>query len=346
MNNDIVRIGFVGAGENTRLMHIPGFQAIKGVELVSVANRSYDSSKRIADEYNIPNIHPNWLELVEADDTDAICIGTWPYLHCPVTLKALKNNKHVLCEARMAMDATEAKAMLQASIQKPHLITQIVPSPHTLSIDATIQDLITNGYLGKVLSIDCSSVESSFIDEQRPLHWRENIDLSGMNIMRMGIWYEVILRWLGPASSVIAKSKVTVPQRKDADGILRAVQIPDIVDVLADLHCGAVVRLRFSTVTGLGPNNAVWIFGTEGTLKLDPQTLKIYGAQRNDSELHEIQIRDNKQAGWRVEEEFINTIRGKEKVSRTTFEDGLKYMEFTEAVTRSAQNGKAINLPL
>ena len=346
MNSDIIRIGFVGAGENTRLMHIPGFQAIKGVELVSVANRSYDSSKRISDKYNIPTIHSNWLELVKSDDTDAICIGTWPYLHCPVTLAALENNKHVLCEARMAMDATEASTMLQASRQKPHLITQIVPSPHTLSVDTTIQNLITNGYIGKVLSVDCNATESSFIDEQRPLHWRENIDLSGMNIMRMGIWYEVILRWLGPASSVIAKSKVTVPQRKDVNGILRTVQVPDIVDILADLHCGAVARLRFSTVTGLGPNNAVWIFGTEGTLKLDPQTLKIYGAQRNDSELQEIQTHGNKQPGWRVEEEFINAIRGKEKVSRTTFEDGLKYMEFTEAVTRSAQSGKSINLPL
>jgi hypothetical protein len=35
-----------------------------------------------------------------------------------------------------------------------------------------------------------------------------------------------------------------------------------------------------------------------------------------------------------------------EKVTRTRFEDGVRYMEFTEAVTRSAQSGQAVNLPL
>src|SRR3989454_7962268 len=49
-------------------------------------------------------------ELVEMDDTNAICIGTWPYLHAPVTIAALARGKHVLCEARMAMNAAEAHA--------------------------------------------------------------------------------------------------------------------------------------------------------------------------------------------------------------------------------------------
>lgn len=36
----VVRIGLIGAGANTRLRHIPGFQAIPGVEIVAVCNRS------------------------------------------------------------------------------------------------------------------------------------------------------------------------------------------------------------------------------------------------------------------------------------------------------------------
>jgi hypothetical protein len=34
-----LRIGFIGAGANTRDRHIPGFQAIEGVELAAVVNR-------------------------------------------------------------------------------------------------------------------------------------------------------------------------------------------------------------------------------------------------------------------------------------------------------------------
>ena len=50
---DTIRIGIVGAGANTKEKHIPGFQALDGVEIVSVANRSRESGQRVADEYGI-----------------------------------------------------------------------------------------------------------------------------------------------------------------------------------------------------------------------------------------------------------------------------------------------------
>jgi len=53
------------------------------------------------------------------------------------------------------------------------------------------------------------------------------------------------------------------------------------------------------------------------------------------------------QGGWRVEEEFISAIRGLEPVTHTSFEDGVRYMEFTtDAVTLSAQSGQTVYLPL
>ena len=131
MSNKVIRIGCVGAGANTKLRHLPGFQAIDGVEIVSVSNRSLESSRRVADEYNIPTVYDNWTELIQAGDTDAICIGTWPYVHRTMVLEALAADKHVLTEARMAMNATEARQMLDASLEKPDLVTQIVPAPLT-----------------------------------------------------------------------------------------------------------------------------------------------------------------------------------------------------------------------
>ena len=35
-----IRIGVIGAGRNTRALHIPNLQKISGVEVVSVVNRS------------------------------------------------------------------------------------------------------------------------------------------------------------------------------------------------------------------------------------------------------------------------------------------------------------------
>ena len=60
--------------------------------------------------------------------------------------------------------------------------------------------------------------------------------------------------------------------------------------------------------------------------------------------MSEIPIPAERRIGWRVEEEFVNAIRGREKVTRTTFEDGVRYMEFTEAVWKSAQSGQAADV--
>src|SRR5690606_29575499 len=43
-----LRMGFIGAGGNTRSRHLPGFAALSGVELVAVANRTTASSEAVA----------------------------------------------------------------------------------------------------------------------------------------------------------------------------------------------------------------------------------------------------------------------------------------------------------
>ena len=129
------------------------------------------------------------------------------------------------------------------------------------------------------------------------------------------------------------------------------------------MACGAQAHLSFSAVTGLARPGEVWLYGTQGTLRLDigadalfggsqgtPRldmgAGALFGGRRGDSQLTKIDIPHQKPGKWRVEEEFINAIRGIEEVTYTTFEDGVRYMEFTEAVARSAQSGTVVPLPL
>jgi len=345
MSERTIRVGFVGAGKNTRSRHIPGFQKQAGVELVAVANRSRESGERVAKEFGIARVYDDWRELVRADDVDAVCIGTWPYTHCEMTLAALAAGKHVLCEARMAMNAAEGRRMLDASRRAPGLVAQLVPSPMTLEVDATLRELIAGGYVGDVLAVELAATRSAgFVDREEPMHWRHDVALSGHNILNMGIWYEAMMRWLGPARRVMAMGKIAVPQRRDEHGQLRDVKIPDHIEILATLRHDALARMRFSSITGLAPASEAWIYGTDGTLRLEADARRLSGGRRGDTELREIPIPAERRIGWRVEEEFVNAVRGKEKVSHTTFEDGVRYMEFTDAVTRSAALERAVDV--
>jgi predicted dehydrogenase len=265
-------------------------------------------------------------------------------MHCEITLAALGAGKHVLCEARMAMNAAEGRRMLEAARRAPHLVSQLVPAPHTLEVDTTIESLLAEGYVGDVLAVELQATQGGFVDREAPLHWRQDAALSGLNILNMGIWYEAMMRWLGPARRVASMTKIAVPRRRDAAGASHEVRVPDHVDILAQLAGGAVAHLRFSAVTALAPPSEAWIFGADGTLRLEADAKRLSGGRRGERELREIPIPAERRIGWRVEEEFVNAIRGREKISRTTFEDGVRYMEFTDAVARSAAGGQTVDV--
>jgi predicted dehydrogenase len=233
--------------------------------------------------------------------------------------------------------------MLNASRKHPHLVAQLVPSPLTLRIDRTVQRLLAEGYLGNVLAIDVRA-GGSFLNPAAPLHWREDVACSGFNTMSLGIWYEALLRWVGEADRVVARGRTIATMRKDASGNLRAVRVPDHLDIIADMACGAQAHMQISNVTGLAGPPEAWLFGSEGTLRFAEN--KLYGGRKGDQALTEMQISPEEEGHWRVEEEFINAIRGLEPVKYTTFDTGVSYMEFTEAVGRSLLEERPIALPL
>ena len=345
MADQQIRVGLIGAGGNVRERHIPGFQAAKDCEIVAVANRTIESGRAIADQFNIPTVYGTWQELLEDESINAVCIGTWPYMHRALTLAALDAGKHVLTEARLASTAAEAHDMLNASKAHPDLVCQLTPTSTTYGIDNAIMGLVGQGHLGEVLSVDFTSLQNRFADFDGPLHWRHERSLSGYNTLNIGAGYESMMRWLGRGNRVMAMSKVHVPYRKGEDGYPVSISIPDHIDILYELANGAQVHMKMSATSGLNGGSQIWIFGTEGTIRVDRQR-KVWAGKRGDRELHEVPNPPEGQAKYRVEEQFTNAIRGTEKVDMVPFETGVHYMEWSEAVHHSSMSGQAVYLPL
>ena len=340
-----VRVGIIGAGANVRGVQIPGFQRISGCEIVAVANRSLQSSQRVTKEFNIPRAYGSWEELLDDDDVDAVLIGTWPYMHRRLTLAVLESGKHVLCQARMANNVAEAREMLAASRRYPALVSQLVPTSTSYIIDNLIKRLLAEGYVGEVLSVEIQRLRRNFAERDGVLDWRHDREFSGYNTLNLGATYESMLRWFGPGDRVMAQTKMHVGDRKNAEGESIAVAIPDHVDVLYELSNKAQVHMRFSETTGLSSGNQTWIHGRDGTLYVDGK-LNVFAGKRGDSELTLLANPPRQQAFYRVEEEFVNAIRGVEEISMARFETGVQYMEWTEAVHLSAESGQAVNPPL
>jgi predicted dehydrogenase len=346
----MIRIGIVGAGENTRTRHIPGLRAQPDVVIDAVVNRSAESTARVAQAFGIPRQFARWEQLVADPQIDAVVVGTWPDLHAPVTCAALAAGKHVLTEARMARNLAEARQMLAAAEAHPRQVAMVVPSPFGLVCGPRVQSLLKDSFLGELRELVVIGADAQFHDYSRPLHWRQDAEKSGLNVLSLGILHETALRWTPPPTRVTAQSHTFEPTRPNPHGAGQAsVTVPDSVQVLTQLAGGGRGLYHVSGVALFGPGKQIHLYGGSGTLKVvfgADGAEAVYASRCGDDALTPLDIPPERRGRWRVEEEFIRAIRGEEEVRLNSFATGVKYMEFTEAVARSAQSGLPVDLPL
>ena len=200
MPSDVVRIGIVGAGGIVRQRHMPGLQELPGVEFVSVCNRRRDSAEAFAEEYGIPRVVDHWRQVVDDPRVDVVWIGTTPYMHARISIAALDAGKHVFCQARMARNLAEARAMVAAADRHPELVVAICPPPFGMVGEVTMRRLLRQErVVGDVQQVRLTMLAASLTAGEPELHWRQDIEQSGNNVLTVGIYAEVMHRWVGRA---------------------------------------------------------------------------------------------------------------------------------------------------
>lgn len=338
-----LRIGIIGLGGICRQRHVPGLRTIPGVELTAVANRTRESSERAAQEFNIPNVCDSWEELVARQDIDAVVIGTWPYMHYPMTLAALDAGKHVFCQARMAMNAQEAQVMYDKA-RGANRVAMLCPVPIGMRFDAPLIRLLHEDTVGNVRLVRVQSFSSAYADVDTPMNWRKDHRLSGLNALTLGMYIEVIHRWFGWTHSVCAAVQTFTPERIDALGKRVQVKIPDQFLFHTEMESGLPVQY---TITGCvrGGADTIEIYGDKGALRYEVgrEALQrwVDGEGFVDLDLPDEELYDV--AHWRVERDFIDAIR-EGKAYHPNFEDGYRYMQVIQAVYDSAESKQRILL--
>jgi len=206
--------------------------------------------------------------------------------------------------------------------------------------------LLREKTIGKVLTVRVYGMNGAYLDHEAPLHWRQDKELSGYNVLTLGIFAEVIRRWFGDHRAVQAMCQTHVTTRKNPrTGEERPVEIPDTVWVNADMGGGTVVQYSLSGLAHLAPSNRVEVYGCHGTILYDLAGERIYTARTSDESLKELPLSDDESREWTVELDFIRAVRG-ERDPEPSFEDGVAYMDVVEAAARSCRTGEQIRLPL
>ena len=154
-------------------------------------------------------------------------------------------------------------------------------------------------------------------------------------MLTMGIYHEAVQRWFAdPCQVEHVSSRVMTKERVHWEsGDIVPVVIPDCLQVVGRLERGTLLNYHFSSVERGPGRNTIKLTGTQAVLRVDVAGNALYLSDREGGE-QPVVVPDEERRGWRVEQDFVDSIRNERPVTLTNFTDGLRYMEFTEAVYR------------
>ncbi|NCC47862.1 MAG: hypothetical protein EOM13_02265, partial [Clostridia bacterium] len=114
-----VRIGIIGIG-NMGSAHAKMIanNEIDGMKLAAIADLDPARRRWAADQLPADvTVYETGGELIENAEIDAVLVAVPHYSHAPLTIAALENNLHVLCEKPVAVTTRQAEAMIKAADQ-------------------------------------------------------------------------------------------------------------------------------------------------------------------------------------------------------------------------------------
>ena len=109
----MVRVGVIGCGTMGKI-HVRTLKRL-GAEVVAVCDVDEAELRYAREALGVERTYRDYRDLIVLSDLDAVVIVTPNYLHHSMTVEALKEGKHVLCEKPPALTARQVKEMFDAS---------------------------------------------------------------------------------------------------------------------------------------------------------------------------------------------------------------------------------------
>ncbi|MCE8000009.1 MAG: Gfo/Idh/MocA family oxidoreductase [Rhodobiaceae bacterium] len=245
MAERVVRVGLLGASQIAPLAIIAPAAKRDDVEVVSVAARDQERAAGFAAEHGIARVASTYEELVSDPEIDLIYNGLPPVSHAPLSVAALKAGRHVLCEKPFAMNASEARHMVEVALQTGRLCVEgFHYFYHPLFV--RVLEIVRSGKLGPLVAM------SAAFDVEIPDvagNIRHDLALGGGALMDLGCYPLHMLRHIAGSEPQVlsASAKVGRPGIDlSMDAELQFSGIP--ARISCDMSTGVAIRAEFEVI--------------------------------------------------------------------------------------------------
>jgi predicted dehydrogenase len=150
----MIRFGIVGFGLHAVKRLMPGLQRARRCRVVALSRRDLRQAEASARQFHIEHAFASAADLCACAEVDAVFVCSPDALHCADVLTAMKSGKPVLCEKPMAMNAGEARTMVEAA-RKAGVTLGIA---HVMRFDESvrlIRERIAEGAIGRPQMARC-----------------------------------------------------------------------------------------------------------------------------------------------------------------------------------------------
>lgn len=245
-----IRWGILSSAKIGVEKFIPGIKRSKTGVATAIASRDLARARATADELGIEKAYGSYEEMLADPEIDAVYNPLPNHMHVPLTIQAVEAGKHVLCEKPIALDAEEARQLL--NLRKDKLVAEgFMVRAHPQWIRA--REIVRSGALGELRAIQ--SFFSYFNAD--PDNIRNKPDIGGGGILDIGCYPMVAGRYFFDDEP---KRVVSLVDRDEKFGTDR------LASALMDFGGGR--RLDFTVSTQLVPYQRVHLLGTKGRLEI------------------------------------------------------------------------------
>ncbi len=356
-----VGIGIIGTGF-ARRVQVPAFLSCEGVRIVSVASGSIENARVTAEECGAAHFTADWRETIGHDDVDLVCVTTPPIYHRDMSLAAIAQNKHILCEKPMAMNVAEAAEMTAAAEGYGRLAL----IDHELRFQPgrlVAHKMLRNGVIGTIRHAKAIFQAPHRGDPNLSWNWWSDVESGGGALGAINSHVIDSLNWLLGAdiTSVSCQLQTIIKERRDSAGVMRPVTTDDEANMLlrfadSDLTSDATGIVSVSMTESPRYQNSTVIYGDKGAMRIRHRG-EIAVALAGETDWKDVEVEIGQPLPGIPDTGFarafvdfapviVDAIRGgqHEIAGAATFVDGLEIQRILDAARESDSTGRRIDI--
>jgi predicted dehydrogenase len=348
------RVVVVGTGFGCRV-HVPALRAA-GFEVVALVGRDADRTARRAERAGVEHACTALDAALAIGDISAVTIATPPAEHAAIAIGAAQAGMHVLCEKPFALDAVQARRMLDAAERAG--VAHLVGHEFRFAPErAVVGRAIADGLVGEPRMVTLVQHVGFMADPAFAMpQWWFDPDRGGGWLGASGSHVIDQARcWLGDEFAAVSAALPRVAIRELAH------TAEDAFSIRATTRRGTEVVLQQSAATWGSPAAVALVAGTTGSVWIDqgrvmhadssgvrelaiPEDLAIAPGAASDDPRHRFTHLEL-EPYTRLCRVLVDLVLGRSvesPVPVATFVDGLREMEVIDAVRESAASGGTV----